>query len=515
MTEGEPNAIVQLQRPLWAAFMQGTRDANAGNSTLKYVTDNYWGANGEIATPTQDPNGFLTAVANSGSRRRLMMPPSTGWNSVVPINVYNVREGRINTSLAANTIYERGMTSVVEINMRNLARWVDGVYDQNILSGTNAVSANIASPDGYIIYLSDRRGDKVKSFISMHPAHLINSTNGIVDNLDIYGPNGVLDGGEDVLNTGLAIGSSLTSAGLKDTTEMPDPASAIVGSTSSSSLAERTLRANVVASWTNIDPADTATPKTRSKYFRRAFRIFNGEDLIVSGGAGKLSATKGVTIASENMLYIWGNYNTTGINAAPASGVSCLNDTSAACYYTGDQVPASIVCDAFFPLSKTWFDSITAMYPDNQNNRPADRTLPLLGSVTYETAVRAGIIAGNNLSALSAGSSGPDAGNYSSNSDDNESRLNGGMHNFPRFLEDWNSQRFNLVGSLIPLYRSTQALGQYNANSSIYGAPYTRLGFRHYVQTARQVARQEHRSSSTLNRQRSDKSSKTCLQRTK
>jgi hypothetical protein len=77
--------------------------------------------------------------------------------------------------------------------------------------------------------------------------------------------------------------------------------------------------------------------------------------------------------------------------------------------------------------------------------------------------VRAGIIAGNNLGAL-AGT--PDAGNSSNN----ESRLNGGMHNFPRFLENWGG-RFNFVGALIPLYRSTQAVGQYNNNADVYDAP--------------------------------------------
>src|SRR6185369_10898282 len=77
------------------------------------------------------------------------------WNAVVPINVYNVREGRINTGLAANAVYERGVTNVIEINMRNLARWLDGVYDNNLLQGTSALSTNIGSPDGYTVYVSD------------------------------------------------------------------------------------------------------------------------------------------------------------------------------------------------------------------------------------------------------------------------------------------------------------------------------------------------------------------------
>lgn len=457
VTEGEPNGIVYLQRPLWAAYTQGSRDASGGTSFLKYITDNTtFGADGEISTPIQNANGYLTAITDDGSRTRADVPAAAGnWNSIVPINVYNVREGRINSGLAANTIYERGLTTVVELNMKNIARWVDGVYDTNLLAGTNALSTNIASPDGYIVYVSDRRGDKVKSEVDPSGATIMTS-NGMADNEDIYGPNGSLDPGEDVIDFGAKKGTLQ-----KDTTELPDPAALSGASTTASTLAERTARANTVATWNN------------PSLFRRAVRLFDGETLTTNSvKATKLSATKGITVSSENMVYIWGNYNTTGINLAPAPGAACLNDVTEPCHYLGNQVPTSIVCDAFFPLSKTWFDSITAMYPDNQSSRPGDRTLPIgVAGVNAETSVRSGIIAGNNLSALSATASGPDAGNFSTTSDNNESRLNGGMHNFPRFLEAWNDQRFNFVGSLIPLYHSTQAMGQYSANSTFYSPP--------------------------------------------
>ena len=486
MTEGEPNAIVQLQRPLWAAYVQGSRDSGnsvntppnltAGdaiysNCLTDIITKTHIGASGEIKVvagiPAQDGTyGYLTSVLDDTlptfQSSRPDAPGAAGtWNSIVPINVYNVREGRINSvNFAANTMYERGLTSVLEINMRNLARWVDGVYDGNLLSGTNAVSTNIAFPDGYIVFVSDRRGDKVKSEVDTSGA-TINTTNGTVDNEDIYGPTGAttgytpqLDPGEDVIDFG-AKKNTLQ----HDVTELSDPLPTnVVGSTTASTLAERTARANLVAQWTNPN-----------NLFRRAVRLFNGENMQITGAANKLSITKGITVASENMVYIWGNYNTTGIDSAPPAGQSCLNEAPAPCLYTGNQVPASIVCDAFFPLSKNWFDSESGMYPDSTGSRPADRNLG--GVVTLETSLRAGIIAGNNLSALSATSAaGPDAGNWSATSTDNESRLNGGMHNFPRFLEGWGG-RFNLVGSLIPLYHSTQAMGQYNANSSIYGAP--------------------------------------------
>jgi Tfp pilus assembly protein PilX len=491
MTEGEPNAIVMLQRPLWAAFTQGSRDAsNTNNPALNgdpvYQNDltdilnkTHLGADGEVNLSSLSQNstyGYLTGIVDdtaSGSQpQRGDTPGAAGsYNSIVPINIYNVREGRIKNALDANTVWERGMMSIMQINMRNLARWVDGVYNTNLLYNTGAVSTNIACPDGYIVYVSDRRGDKVKSEKDSAGA-TINTTNGMADNEDIYGPNGVLDvtsgttfSGEDVIDSGWDFANNVAKKGSlqKDVTELPDPA-ALAG-TSGADFAARVARAKTVAAWTNIDAADTANPKTRSKYFRRAVRLFNGENLQVTGGANKLSSTFGITVASENMIYIWGNYNTTGINAAPATGVSCLNDTTASCYYNGTQVPASIVADAFTPLSKTWFDSLGAMFPDDLAKRTADASVP---GVTSETSMRAGIIAGNNLSAM-AGS--PDAGNLAA-----ESRLCGGMHNFPRFLEDWNS-RWNFVGSLIPLYHSTQAMGQYNADSTIYGPPVRNWAF--------------------------------------
>jgi hypothetical protein len=469
MTVGEPNAIVMLQRPLWTAFTQGSRDASSSGSSdyLTAIANNtntgqYRGVTGEIATPTIDPTyAYLNGFADDGTAKyRADAPPSNSlstllsdwgsgstpgstwntnkdWNAIVPINVYNVREGYLNSGSTANAVYERGITSVVEINMKNLARWLDGVYDANLLAGTNAISTNIASPDGYTVYVSDRRGDRVKAMVDPSGAN-VNSTNGMADNEDIYGPNGNLDAGEDIQGTGTLV---------KDILELPDPA--VLAGTSGADLTARVKRALAVATWTNA-----------SNYFRRSVRLFNGEDLKLSGAAGKLSPTKGLTIASENLVYIWGNYNTTGINLAPPDGVACLNDTTGVCKYNGDQVPASLVCDAFFPLSKNWYDSESAIYPDDLSKRKGDRNLP---GVTAETSMRAGVIAGNNLSALSGS---PDAGNSSAD----ESRLNGGMHNFPRFLEDWDA-RWNFVGSFIPLYRSTQAVGQYNANSTIYSPP--------------------------------------------
>jgi len=486
VTVGEPNAIVQLQRPLWAAFTQGSRDSSTAsptpnparngdpayaNSLTDIVNKTRIAADGQVTSSvTQAPAGYLTGILDdtaSGSQpQRSDVPPALGitsfassmWNSIVPINVYNVREGHLKTSLTQNAVYERGITNIVEINMRNLARWMDGVYDQNLLANTSAVSANIGKPDGYILYVSDRRGDRVRAMIDSSGAN-INSSNGMADNEDIYGPNGVLDPGEDVQGTGALV---------KDTNELLDATSALAGTSGLDSVA-RFQRALAVGAWTNLI-GGAGTDANNHKYFRGAVRLFNGENLQVAGTAGKLSTTLGITVATENMAYTWGNYNTTGINQAPAVGQASLNDPASASRYTGNQVPASIVCDAFFPVSKTWFDSSSAINPDDYTQRQADRALP---GTTSETAVRTGIIAGNNLSALSGT---PDAENAA------DSRLSGGLHNFPRFLEDWlsGSRRWNFVGSFVPLYHSTQALGPWwyiQSGVSLYGAPQRNWAF--------------------------------------
>ena len=473
MTVGEPNAIVHLQRPLWAAFTQGSRDRDGESDDLVSLINSGMAADGEIQVsstpPVSEPTyGFLDNIADDASfREDAPVPVSTPFpanlNAIVPINVYNVREGWPRTALPINIINERGMTSVVEINMRNLVRWVDGVYDNNLLAGTQAVSGNIDGQNGYVLYISDRRGDKIKQELNAANA-TISTTNGMVDNEDIYGPNGSLDAGEDVIDWGRDFGTGQNKRGSlqKDTTELPD-----LGNTWSVSgtvnLVNRRNRAITnVLTWSNPN-----------NYFRRAVRLFNGENLQVSGTGEKLSATKGLTVATENMVYIWGNFNTTGINSAPASGTASLNDSTRPSYYLGNQVPASIISDAFFPLSRTWYDGASAMFPEGGDTRPADGNLQ---NVRQETSVRAGIIAGNNLSALSGS---PDAGNGA------DSRLSGGMHNFPRFLENWvnTNRRWNFVGSFIPLYRSTQALGQWNyaavsgTQFIIYGAPVRNWAF--------------------------------------
>ncbi|MDQ3088988.1 MAG: hypothetical protein M3Q78_10390 [Acidobacteriota bacterium] len=415
-------------------------------------------ADGEI----QNPIAFLDASRNfisglpdvvddDGGTPIREADPGVSYNKIVPINVYNVREGWVrNTMLPKTVYYERGITSVVELNMRNLARWFDGVYDANLLAGTNAVSTNIKGDEGYVVYVSDRRGDRVKSEYRSDGT-VYNSTNGTVDNEDIYGANGVLDEGEDVLDFGWDAtrgGASKKGTLQKDVSELPD--------TGNSWVVTDANRLTIGMSAMNYDTA----------YFRRSVRLFDGGTLSISGAAGKLSPTKGITIASENMVYIWGNYNTTGITGIPIGG-STLNNGG----YTGAQIPASIVADAFFPLSKTWYDGLSAMFPEGSSDaanqlgeafRMADENIT---ATADSTSVRAGIIAGTTISAMTA-TPGRNAGGL---------RRSGGIINYPRFLELWNlngnERSWNYAGSFIPLFHSTQAISQWENDTAVIYMP--------------------------------------------
>src|SRR2546426_9509551 len=90
MTEGEPNAIVMLQRPLWAAFTQGSRDASGSSATnyLTYILNSTsFGSDGEVLIDSSHPvvnttYGYLTSIQDDGSGQpQRSDSPITNWPS--------------------------------------------------------------------------------------------------------------------------------------------------------------------------------------------------------------------------------------------------------------------------------------------------------------------------------------------------------------------------------------------------------------------------------------------------
>ena len=131
----------------------------------------------------------------------------------------------------------------------------------------------------------------------------------------------------------------------------------------------------------------------------KAVRLTNGSDLTLNN-----ALPSGLMVATDNPLYIKGNYN------------------------TSNSRPASIAADAVTFLSTAWnaTDDSTHSYQDNLDNR-----------IASNTTVNAAIMTGN---VPTTGS------NYS-----------GGLENFPRFLENWTRQEYDLWRVLVCLWKSERA----------------------------------------------------------
>ncbi len=159
---------------------------------------------------------------------------------------------------------------------------------------------------------------------------------------------------------------------------------------------------------------------------------------LVNGGLGSLptrpDGTGGFTVTSENPVYVQGDYN------ADAGG---FGDPHAA---------AAIIADAVTLLSNSW----------NDWNSFDDSTY--VGSATdrlaSETWYRVAIAAGKNKSWPHP--SWTTAQDYG---------LDGGTHNFLRYLENWSGQTLHYKGSLVSLYYSGYGVGIYKCCQTVYTPP--------------------------------------------
>ena len=161
---------------------------------------------------------------------------------------------------------------------------------------------------------------------------------------------------------------------------------------------------------------------------QRAVRITNGA-VLPSGG---------LTLASENPIYIQGNYNT-GSGTVPSNNGTYTSPTVSGYTRRG----SAIMGDAITILSSAWSDL-------NSTNTISGRAA---GNTTVNAALVGGVVPSGS-------------GNYS-----------GGGENFVRFLEDWKSSTFCYYGSMVQLYTSKTAIGPFSASGNVYKAPVTSRWF--------------------------------------
>lgn len=165
---------------------------------------------------------------------------------------------------------------------------------------------------------------------------------------------------------------------------------------------------------------------------RRGIRIKGGNKI----------PTSGLTVVSNNPIYIQGDFNTGG--TPPSDGNPGDPTTPQVSGYT--RAPCSVIGDAVNILSNSWNDA-------NSFGGTSSR-------IATNTTINAAMLSGIVPTAPVGGD-----GSYS-----------GGAENFPRFLEDWSSAILTYYGSMVELYKSQQSVGEWG-KANVYVPPTRRWYF--------------------------------------
>jgi hypothetical protein len=189
----------------------------------------------------------------------------------------------------------------------------------------------------------------------------------------------------------------------------------------------------------NVNPA-------RSKNW--GVKLVNG-DRIPNPKFAQDKGKYGMSIATNQPMYIEGNYNSDG---DLTSGSPTTPDNTDNFNLKDEEAPAALAADAITFLSEGWNDANSNKSLDNREAQP--------------TEVSAAILTG----LVPSGKEGTNS--YS-----------GGVENFPRFLENWGGKEFVMRGSIVAMFESEVATEKWGG-SGIYKAPNRQWGFHtNYTET--------------------------------
>jgi len=386
-------------------------------------------------------NGILPASAYE--------PTNTGalgtaykW---LPINFYDTREGEPrDTRVGGNSTFVStiGVMNAVELDVGNLWLWLQSKPGTPYAGGSGHL-VNNTNQNGYILYFSDRRG--------MQPDNDPNPTfsTGFYNNF--VGSSGL----EDVVNSGSGVGQPDNV--LEPKTYYTYSPEDVDGSGNLNRFGEKYLGAGfgvvgaVAMAQPYYIPGTTngiAGPTTAAWNMvsgpRHVLRLVDG-GMDAAGNSylpqpiPPATFGNGFTVASEEPVYIWGNYN---------SGVADPFFPSLGATATTPHSAAAIIADAVTLLSPAWTDA-------NSLTFPADRSQRVASDSYYRVAIAAGKSIPFPQPAWGAQDMGTD----------------GGMHNFLRYLEDRGGFNVYYAGSLISMYYSQYATGVFKCCNSVYNAP--------------------------------------------
>jgi hypothetical protein len=410
-------------------------------------------------------NGAITTtpLINSGANSQY------NW---YPINLYDAREGENNdtSGFAAGTGTVNGIMNCVELDVGNLRRWLLGQ------TGTTGNTVNYITQNGYVLYFSDRRGmqyDPVHSPATLLGAYgfedVVNYAAGLP-----FAPNGTLEpvnyngvSPEDVeqWNDG-----TVTSYG---TNTVGDA----FGSQTTTDT-DVTLPRNPFLHRIQTFTVGRANRVTGARHALKLVDASLGYLPTMPPASGCVqtvaspTACGGFTVGSENPVYIQGNYNS---NCYTAGGSDCTpgNANLDQTWNAGAEplhAAAAVIADAVTVLSNNWEDAgaTGALYsgsllnPTNPGGQASPAVTP--NRIAVNTYYRVAVAGGKNIAFLNT-----------TQNPEFSFGMDGGVHNFLRFLEDWGGiaaqQNLNYKGSLVSLYYATYATGTFKCCNLVYNPP--------------------------------------------
>ena len=343
---------------------------------------------------------------------------------VWPNVLFDSREAimRASTPTGSN-LAAGGVFHYTELDMQQLAAWI--VANQAGMNINNNTT-------GFTVYFSDRRGEQIDT---QGVTAVKTGSYGYNDNVNPSNqtqgcPNGTIDQGEDYEGDGI-----LRTYGGNETPPAPvTPTNYVLtglwGGSAITNVAVMkgntscgTVQNRPDVQYQNFNDARVNPPL----FFRRALKIVNGATLNFGTSCGTVAC--GITIASENPVYVQGDFN------APPDGS-----------WSGPSVAASIAADAVTLLSDNWNDVNSIAFPYDDSKRNA-----------VQTGYRAAMIAGKTIPF-------PEINNVQDFGTD------GGVHNFLRYLEAWGTT-LHYEGSLVSFFYSHQAVGNFKSAGQVYSPP--------------------------------------------
>jgi Tfp pilus assembly protein PilX len=467
-----PNAILLLQTPADRAGNGGAPDATGIAPSCSAWNAGHTACTGtwsqplppEVLKDAASTNPYFGVTNNSPAPAAGSTLNAAGQSISIynwyPINFYDAREGepRDNSGWNNDSCTTNGLMNAVEIDVGNLNQWLLG----NI--GTSGTNVDYAVQNGYVLYFSDRRGmlvNPTKGYKSGDSGleDVVNSSSaaGVPDGVLEPVPAGHTLSPEDVNQNGVLDEYGTANLGLGQWSGTFSNSTGLI-----TGAVNQDVQIIAAAPDNPYSPRMASCVSTGRKNWvsgaRHVLKLVDGSlgnvpispNSVVSGG---VTYHGGFTVASENPVYIQGDYNTnptdTYFTAATAAGPG-PDETSPV------HSAASVIADAVTILSKDWVDlnSMTG--------------IPTKGSggnrqVTHDTYYRVAVAGGKNLAfPFPSWENGTDYG----------FGTDGGIHNFLRFLEDWSGNTLNYGGSLVSLYYATYNTGVFKCcQYSVYSPP--------------------------------------------